>query len=277
MSPANHDRVGYWSEIKLEIVKKYASAYSNIMSNQPLIKRYLYIDAFAGSGTHISKRTGNFIPGSPLNALEVQPPFHEYHFIDLDGDKAKSLRQLAKDEPRAHVYEADCHTALFEHILPRCRYGDFHRALCVLDPYDLNPSWEIVKKIGQMQSVEIFLNFMIMDANMNVLWKNPERVSPEQQARMDRFWGDNSWRESLYRKQPHLFGFEELKQDNDAVAEAYRARLNVEAGFAYVPSPMPMRNSNGAVIYYLFFASPNSTGGKIVSEIFEKYRNRGAG
>jgi hypothetical protein len=33
-----------------------------------------------------------------------------------------------------------------------------------------------------------------------------------------------------------------------------------------------MRNSTRAVVYYLFFASPNTTGSKIVSEIFERYR-----
>ena len=48
------------------------------------------------------------------------------------------------------------------------------------------------------------------------------------------------------------------------------------AGFAYVPSPIPMRNSNGAVIYYLYFALPNKTGAKIVEEIFVKYRDREA-
>jgi len=38
---------------------------------------------------------------------------------------------------------------------------------------------------------------------------------------------------------------------------------------------MPMRNSQGAVVYYLHFASPDKTGGKIVTEIFNKYRDTG--
>jgi hypothetical protein len=36
-----------------------------------------------------------------------------------------------------------------------------------------------------------------------------------------------------------------------------------------------MRNTRGAVVYYLFFASPNRTGDKIVRDIFNKYRDRG--
>ena len=45
-------------------------------------------------------------------------------------------------------------------------------------------------------------------------------------------------------------------------SEAFRDRLHKVAGFAYVPSSIPMRNSSGAVIYYLYFASPNKTGAK---------------
>jgi three-Cys-motif partner protein len=56
---------------------------------------------------------------------------------------------------------------------------------------------------------------------------------------------------------------------------AFRDRLKTVAGFKYVPDPMPMRNSKGAVIYYLFFASPNRSGGKIVQDIFNKYRSEG--
>ena len=33
-----------------------------------------------------------------------------------------------------------------------------------------------------MRSVEIFLNFPIMDMNRNALWRNPERVQADQAA-----------------------------------------------------------------------------------------------
>jgi len=36
-----------------------------------------------------------------------------------------------------------------------------------------------------------------------------------------------------------------------------------------------MRNNQGSVIYYLYFASQNETGGGIVRDIFNKYRNEG--
>jgi three-Cys-motif partner protein len=145
-----------------------------------------------------------------------------------------------------------------------------------LDPYALNVDWKVIETAGKMGSVEIFYNFMIMDANMNVLWRDPDRVAFDQVARMDKVWGDRSWREAAYRKEPGLFGDMEEKADNEAIAEAFRTRLKKVAGFSYVPKPIPMRNERGAVIYYLFFASPNKTGAQIVEDIFDKYRKRGS-
>ena len=46
--------------------------------------------------------------------------------------------------------------------------------------------------------------------------------------------------------------------------------------FKNVPEPIPMRNSTGATVYYLFFASAKAVAQNIVSDIFNKYRDRGA-
>lgn len=126
-----------------------------------------------------------------------------------------------------------------------------------------------------MKSVEVFYNFMTMDANMNVFMRDPAKVTPDQAGRMDAVWGDTSWRTAAYRKREDLFGEFEEKATNEEIAEAFRQRLEKVAGFKYVPKPMPMRNSKGAVVYYLYFASQNDTGGKIVTDIFNSYRDAG--
>lgn len=135
---------------------------------------------------------------------------------------------------------------------------------------------EVLRRAGSMKSIEVFYNFMIMDANMNVFMRDPDKVTAKQAARMDAVWGDNSWRSAAYGKEPGLFGEIEEKASNEVIAEAFRERLEKVAGFAYVLVPMPMRNSRGAVVYYLYFASQNKTGAKIVNDIFDKYRNKGA-
>lgn len=277
MSKAIFDEIGYWSEIKLAIIREYAQAYSVIINATKKPDLYhIYVDAFAGAGISLSKATGDFVPGSPLNALLVQPPFREYHFIDLDGDKIEQLKLITHEYENAEVYRGNCNEILIDIIFPKAKWTDFKRALCLLDPYGLHLDWKVVETAGKMRSIEIFLNFPVMDMNMNVLWHNPEKVSPKQIERMNAFWGDESWRKAAYDTSGNLFGFEE-KLGNRAIVEAYQERLKKAAGFRYVPDPIPMRNSTGATVYYLFFASQKPVARKIVSDIFGKYRNRGAG
>jgi three-Cys-motif partner protein len=269
------DEIGYWSEVKLEIVKEYARAYSRILAAQknPSLS-HVYIDAFAGAGVHLTKATGEFVLGSPLNALNVLPPFQEYHLIDIKHEKAKNLRRLVGDREDVFVYEGDCNEILRSKVFPRVKYGDYKRGLCILDPYGLRLDWGVIYEAGQMGTLDVFLNFPVADINRNALRRNPDGVANSQKARMNAFWGDESWREVAYRTDTTLFG-EPEKQTNEVVAEAFRRRLKKVAGFARVPDPMPMRNSTGAIVYYLFFASQKNTAEGIVVDIFSKYKNRG--
>lgn len=265
------DEIGYWSEIKLDIVRDYAAAYSTILNKKNL--PHIYVDAFAGAGQHISKSTGAFIPGSPLNALNVQPPFREYHFIDLDVTRVESLQCIAGARNDVHVYEGDCNKVLIQSIFPTLHFESYRRALCLLDPYGLDLNWDVMFQAGQLGTIDMFLNFPVMDMNRNVLWRNPDKVSGEQLARMNAFWGGD-WKEAAYTTERSLFG-EPEKESNDAIAEAFRQRLRKIAGFKKVPEPLPMHNSKGATVYYLFFASQVDVAEKIVTDIFAKYRNRG--
>ena len=204
----------------------------------------------------------------------MKPPFCEYHLIDIELEKIDNLRSLVGDRKDVHIYQGDCNELLLSKVFPRVRYEDFKRGLCVLDPYGLHLDWKVIQAAGEMRSFDIFLNFPVADINRNVLRRNTDRVRPAQKARLNSFWGDESWREIAYRKEGNLFG-EPEKQTNDTIAEAFRTRLKKVAGFARVPAPIPMRNSKGAIVYYLFFASQKGTAEHIVQDIFDKYRNYG--
>lgn len=272
------DEIGYWSEVKLDIVREYAKAYSTILSARRRPSLYhIYIDAFAGGGIHISKAKGDFVLGSPLNALLVQPPFKEYHLIDLSSQKIQALRQAVAEfsDAEVHIHEGDCNRILLEDVFLRVQYKDYRRGLCLLDPYGLHLDWRVIETAGKMRTIEIFLNFPVMDMNRNVLWRNPEKVDKRQVQRMDAFWGNNSWRNIAYDTTRNLFGME-MKVDMDVIAESFRQRLRKVAGFEHVPDAIPMRNNQGAVVYYLFFASHKPVAEKIVKDIFAKYRDKGA-
>lgn len=266
------DEIGYWSEVKLDIIKEYASAYSKILSAQTNPSFYhIYIDAFAGAGIHKSKITGDFVLGSPLNALHVDPPFREYHLIDLKPDKVSFLSEMVSGLQGVHIYKGDCNDILLKKVFPKVLFRKYRRALCLLDPYGLHLNWEVIKTAAEMRTIDIVLNFPVADMNRNVLWHNTEGVDPADIERMNSFWGDESWREIAYCTTGNLFGFPE-KEDNETVAEGFRQRLLQGAGFKYVPKPLPMRNSQNAVIYYLFFASQKLVAEDIIKQIFDKYK-----
>jgi three-Cys-motif partner protein len=97
-----YSRIGLWSEAKLRILKECAKPYSTILKNQYGFS-HAYIDAFAGAGWHVSRRTDEFLPGSPLNALLVEPPFDDYYFVDVNLRKVAALRELADKRSDVHI------------------------------------------------------------------------------------------------------------------------------------------------------------------------------
>ena len=216
------DEIGYWSEVKLDIVKKYAQAYSTILSKKQLY--HVYVDAFAGSGVNRSRQIGEFIPGSPLNALLVEPPFRHHFFIDIKADKTEQLRALVKDRRDISAYTGDANIVLLENVFPKIQWKEYRRGLCLLDPYGLHLNWDVIENAGKMGTIDLFLNFPIMDMNRNALWKNPDRVPPSGIKRMTAFWGDESWRDIVYSSEGMLFKEMKVKQDNETVIGAFRKR-----------------------------------------------------
>jgi three-Cys-motif partner protein len=171
--PFKFDEIGYWSELKLEIVEKYGAAYTKAFANARNLKKF-YIDGFSGAGVHVSRTTGAQIEGSPARALKVIPPFDRFYFIDLDANKTDYLRTACGARPDIDIHTGDASQYLTHQLLPTIQYVKFNRALCLLDPYALQLDWEVILQAGQSRAVDMFLNFPVMDMNRNAIWKNPE-------------------------------------------------------------------------------------------------------
>jgi len=109
---AKHEFGGDWTTDKLERVRKYLHEYMKIFSRNPRAQYFTttYVDAFAGTGSRTDSASRGtelelFAPeadleaeeykkGSARIALEVQPPFGRYVFIERDADRVGDLRQL---------------------------------------------------------------------------------------------------------------------------------------------------------------------------------------
>src|SRR5688572_7029548 len=94
-----HQFGGEWTTRKLEVLAGYLQGYTNALKNQPFQK--LYIDAFAGTGYRDARRANegdllhntlfpdmadpepqSFLEGSARLALQVNPQFDRYIFIE---------------------------------------------------------------------------------------------------------------------------------------------------------------------------------------------------
>jgi len=72
------DPIGIWSEKKLDILREYLTPYSQIMRTQEWCKGHYYIDGFAAKGRHVSRGARQLVDGSPLLAVQTDPPFERH-------------------------------------------------------------------------------------------------------------------------------------------------------------------------------------------------------
>lgn len=122
---------GQWTQEKLDALSKYLRAYTKLFAKNPRARYFetTYVDAFAGTGTlsgpdvgplssefvsDLEQRIKEYRKGSVIRALEVDPPFHKYVFIEKDADKCKELSALVCKFPdkRIRIINQDANAAL---------------------------------------------------------------------------------------------------------------------------------------------------------------------
>jgi three-Cys-motif partner protein len=265
--------VGQWARKKHEMLEYYAGVYSQITrSGSARLKRF-FVDGFASTGYARIRGTDDIEAGSPIRALAVEPPFDGFFFVESDAESARKLRLAVGNCEDVQVLEGDINRVLPDAILPTIRFDRRERALIFLDPYNLgNLKWSTVDLVAKSGLSDLILHFPTMDANRNVLWADPSKVSDYNKQRMNEFWGDGSWHDSAYTTSgllpiPGLF----RKAPIDSVLEAYRKRL-LASGFKVVGLPIPVRNTRGRIIYHIFLASPNETAKSLITSSVKKFR-----
>src|SRR5690242_20106347 len=97
---------GTWTQDKLTRLREYLTAYRIILRKYPYFQT-VYVDAFAGTGV-IPQRVAEavrqeqspvaeFLSGSARVALEVDPPFGRYLFIERAPKKVPELEALKSE------------------------------------------------------------------------------------------------------------------------------------------------------------------------------------
>ncbi len=277
---------GSWTEKKLEILKKYLQAYNIALKNQPFER--VYIDAFAGTGYrqqrtrqyHIENifeelrqdESEEFLKGSAQLALETNPSFHRYIFIESDEEKIKELENLKKEHPekasQIKIIKSDAN----EFLQRYCNEENWSktRAVLFLDPFATEVEWATIEAVAKTESIDVWILFPLMAVN-RLLAKDHGKIFYDC---LNRIFGTEKWFESFYKtkKLEDIFGKSEeivVKAcDFSRIGEFYKERLKkIFSGVA--EKPKVFYNSRGSALFQFFFAAGSSKGAPIAIRIAE--------
>lgn len=279
---------GDWTNEKLERVRKYLSAYTTIMSRQPF--RFAYIDAFAGTGYRAIKKEGeqeelpfpdldSFLDGSARIALQVEPRFTRYSFVEQSESRFDELQKLKKEFPHLQNDIILLNTDANSYLQDLCLNYSWktNRAVLFLDPFGLQVNWETIIAIANTKAIDLWYLFPLGVAVNRMLTKNGQ-IRVVWRDRLNKLFGDEGWYDVFYRavKTTSLFGEEEVIQkigDFGLIEQYFVERLKtVFAGVA--ENPLPLLNSHNNPLYLLCFASGNPKGAKTAIKIAQDILQR---
>lgn len=278
---------GDWTEEKLKRIKKYLTAYTTILNKQPPLQ-FAYIDAFAGTGYRDLRQEQNptelmfpelmeadsqqFLKGSAYIALQTQPRFTKYIFIEKDETRFEELKQLRTDFPHLAkdiaLYNQDCNTWLQE----RCLNYNWskHRALLFLDPFGMQVQWKTIEAISKTKAIDMWLLFPLGVAVNRLLKRNGD-IDEILRGKLDLLFGTTDWFDAFYQPKTtqNLFGSEtrlEKVGSWEQIGNYFVERLKtIFAGVA--ENPLPLYNSRHVPLYLLCFAAGNPKGAKTAVKI----------
>lgn len=289
---------GGWTQRKLEVVTKYLQAYTTIFKRNQRARFFTisYVDAFAGTGTlrrpalgglakllpELEENEKQFRKGSVIRALEVEPAFDKYVFIEKDIKKCLELQSIAAEfasRRKVDVINDDANSSLLKwcNNLATAR----ERAVVFLDPFGASVKWEVIAALGRTRAVDLWVLFPYFAINRMLVRK---RRPPKAWAdRLTSVFGTSDWEGTFYSKDSFRSLLDSGRvesvhksADHRVITDFFVKRLRRE--FVAVSDPFPMHNTNGSLMFTLFFAAANErsakTGLKIANDIIGKELDR---
>jgi len=266
---------GNWTEEKLKILRKYLQAYVSALKNQPF--NLLYIDAFAGTGYREKKKDCNknelfyytkdteqdqFLEGSASIALNIQPSFFKYIFIEANKKRCDELKKLRNMFPLLSKNIIIKNKEANKCLIELCRIIDWnkHRAVLFLDPFGMEVHWQTIVAIARTKSIDLWYLFPL-GVGVNRLLKRDGKISDTLKNKLNLIFGTEGWYNEFYNiyKETGLFGEIEVTKkaaNFNLIANYIIKRL--ESIFPYVAkNPKQLYNSKNIPLYLFCFATSN--------------------
>ena len=252
-----------WTGVKLDHLDRYLQAYATAAKSS--LKR-AYLDAFAGCGTCILEDTGTVIDGSALRALKAIPQFTEYHFVEIDRDKAAHLREETTGRGNVRVYQGDCNLVVVEEVLKPGGMSQRAASFAFLDPPGLNLRWATIEALARhrydpknRRKMELLILYpfdMVVNAKL---------FRADVADTLDSFFGTATWRDILAESQALGEG---LPQRRDRFVAFYVDRLKA-LGYSYVFPHGPVFDKSKP-LYHIIFATDHPDGDKIMRKVWHR-------
>lgn len=273
-----HQFGGEWTTRKLEVLAKYLQSYTTALKNTPF--RKLYIDAFAGTGYRDARRGDeedspqstlfpdmaepepqSFLDGSARLALQTEPHFDHYIFIERSPDRCAHLESLKSEFPglanKVDIRQGDANDKIQDLCAKDWRSN---RAVLFLDPYGMQVEWKTIEAIAKTKAIDLWLLFPLGIGVNRLLTKSGD-IPKSWRRRLDLLLGTEDWYDEFYRVEttPTLFGEDKervVKAKMETIGRYFNNRLkSIFTGVAKEPGVL--RNSANNPLYLLCFAVGN--------------------
>lgn len=154
------------TEKKLRAVQSYLNAFTTALKKQSF--ELLYVDACAGSGASISRRSNGQAQlleadevtiGSAVRALKINTPFDRYIFNDSKLKNVRSLTSIVGEQfpslrDRVTIMRSDANEVVTQ--LARQTNWRRTRAVVFLDPFGLQMKFSMVEELGRTGAVDLW-------------------------------------------------------------------------------------------------------------------------
>lgn len=295
-----HSFGGDWTEEKLDRLRKYLEAYSKIMNGNPRARFFqtTYLDAFAGSGfrkepsaasKHEESRLFDeelyedgdgeeFRKGSAAIALEVEPGFDRYIFIERNEELRKELESLGGRYPHRSASIQIEGGEANQFLQSWCGSTSWYknRAVVFLDPYGMEVEWATLEKIAGTKAIDLWVLFPLGQAVNRLLTRD---LPPGGWARrLDLFFGTSEWKKRFYRRMPLQVPLFPLGDETDSDPAMGRVAKLEDIGDYFIErlssifeqvskEKLALRNSRNVPIYLLCFAAGAKRGAETAVKI----------
>lgn len=252
-----------WTRNKLAILWSYLNAYAKACESA---RRFFFVDGLAGPGLCKVRGRDEWLLGSTMLALRVEPGFTKCLAMELDSDSVSALgKRAAAFGDRALVLKGDCNIDLvgaMETHLPTTA-----PVFALLDPEGTQLHWKTVESVARFRHGPRKTELLILLATsfLDRMLPRSAEVEDHNIVALNRVFPTPAWQRILEDKRGREITPE---QGREAQMESYAAWLRNELGYEFVRTRPVSRSGSSASVYHLIFASDHEAGERIMDYVF---------